>query len=416
MSGKEESKCCKTISKNSSSLNILVLTYWSYKEGLIQSYTLPYIYIISRYLNSGKIILVTLEKNDLEMSKTESQTANELLERYNIIHHPLKYRPLSIGGGFKWLFDIVHLKILIRRYHIDFIHAWCTPAGLIGFVLSKLTSKPLVIDSFEPHAEAMVENGVWKKGGLSFKFLFSFEKLQAKHAWYIIAPNSGMYDYSRRKYGVELNSFSVKPACVDLEMFKPGRKEELRTNLGIIGEVTCVYAGKIGGIYLDKELFDFFKRASLFWKGNFKVLLMTNESDEVVDYWAKEANLDPGIISKRFVPFEKINEYLAAADFGITFVKPVPTKKYCTPIKDGEYWATGLPVVITKDISDDSKIIEQNNTGYVLKSLNEEEYDKALVRIDQLIRNTETSFKIRKIAKNERGFQIAEKVYKKIYG
>ena len=116
------------------------------------------------------------------------------------------------------------------------------------------------------------------------------------------------------------------------------------------------------------------------------------------------------------MPFEKINEYLAAADFGITLVKPVPTKLYCTPIKDGEYWATGLPVVITKDISDDSKIIEQNNTGYVLKSLNVEEYDKALVRIDQLIRNTETSFKIRKIAKKERGFQIAEKVYKKIYG
>ena len=43
-----------------------------------------------------------------------------------------------------------------------------------------------------------------------------------------------------------------------------------------------------------------------------------------------------------------------------TPVKPVPTKRYCTPVKDGEYWALGLPVIITEGISDDSGIIREN--------------------------------------------------------
>ena len=43
--------------------NILVLTYWSYSDALIQAYTLPYLRIMLRVLPPGsKVHLVTLEK------------------------------------------------------------------------------------------------------------------------------------------------------------------------------------------------------------------------------------------------------------------------------------------------------------------------------------------------------------------
>ena len=35
---------------------------------------------------------------------------------------------------------------------------WCMTAGSLGYILSKTSGKNLVIDSYEPHAEAMVEN------------------------------------------------------------------------------------------------------------------------------------------------------------------------------------------------------------------------------------------------------------------
>ena len=58
-------------------------------------------------------------------------------------------------------------------------------------------------------------------------------------------------------------------------------------------------------------------------------------------------------IESLFVPYNQITDYYQIADFAINPVKPVPSKRYCTSIKDGEYWGMGLPVVITKNISDD---------------------------------------------------------------
>lgn len=395
--------------------NILVLTYWSFREGLIQSYTLPYLFIISKYLKGGKIYLVTLEKEDIALSPNEMSDAKTNLEKYNIQLIALKYRSLSLGVIFIWINEIFNLSRFIRKNKINTIHAWCTPAGLIGYILSIMNKIPLILDSFEPHAEAMVENGSWRKTSFSFRFLFFFEKIQAQRAIHVIAANKGMFEYSFKKYGVKLKSFHVKPACVDIEKFGDKNVRYLKSRLGLNGKVTCVYAGKIGGIYLDEELFTFFKRASIFWKDNFKVLLLTNEKDTVVNRWVDKVGLNPKIILKQFVHFDQIHEYFALADFGITLVKPLPSKKYCTPIKDGEYWATGLPVVITKDISNDSEIIRKNNIGYVLNSLNEYEFDRAIVKIDQLIKDKSVTTKIRDIAKRERGFHIAKKIYKEIY-
>ena len=107
---------------------------------------------------------------------------------------------------------------------------------------------------------------------------------------------------------------------------------------------------------------------------------------------------------------------MGLGDFGITPVKPIPTKRYCSPIKDGEYWALGLPVIITKDISDDSSIIESENIGAVLRELNVEEYKKAIDKIEIFLREgSSLSTRIFAVAKKYRSFEIAEKVYNKVY-
>ena len=108
---------------------------------------------------------------------------------------------------------------------------------------------------------------------------------------------------------------------------------------------------------------------------------------------------------------------MALGDFGICPVKPVPTKQFCTPIKNGEYWAMGLPVVITKNISEDSDIIKLNDIGYVLSELTNEEYMNAVLKIESLLLTKEKlKNKIIEIAIKHRSFEIAEKIYTSIYG
>jgi hypothetical protein len=76
---------------------------------------------------------------------------------------------------------------------------------------------------------------------------------------------------------------------------------------------------------------------------------------------------------KRFAPHQQVAGILNAADFAICPVKPIPSKRYCSPIKNREYWATGLPVVITNHISTDSELIALKNVGAVWKRLDQAE-------------------------------------------
>jgi glycosyltransferase involved in cell wall biosynthesis len=116
-----------------------------------------------------------------------------------------------------------------------------------------------------------------------------------------------------------------------------------------------------------------------------------------------------------YVKHHEIAQYIGLADFAITPVKPVPSKRFCSPIKNGEYWAMGLPVVISNNISDDSEIIETNNIGVVLRAFSQEEYQNAVLKIDNLRSQPGLRNKIIKIARQYRGFEIAEKVYKEVY-
>jgi hypothetical protein len=98
-------------------------------------------------------------------------------------------------------------------------------------------------------------------------------------------------------------------------------------------------------------------------------------------------------------------------------VKPVPTKRYCTSIKDGEYWAMGLPVVISPHISDDSEIISQEAIGVVVDMGKKEEHDSVIYRLEELLTaKSELQAKTRSVAEKYRSFQLAENIYKAIYG
>lgn len=397
---------------NNRKRNILVITSWCFNDALIQTYTLPYLNIISNQISEdSKIFLTTLEKNNQQIKNSNAKIKNICIP----------YHSISIKGFMMWIILIYTLLKTVRKEKIDVIHCWCTPAGMIGYIISILTGKPLIIDSYEPHAETMVENGVWKKNGFAYHLLFFFEKKMTKHAKYLIATTEGMKKYAREKYNFVEKNFFVKPACVNLDMFSENnlKLQHLVNKLNFNNKIVAVYAGKFGGIYLDKEIFDFFKVAEYYWQEKFRVLILSSHSKEEIENYAKISKLLPETCIHMYVNHHEIPNYIGLGDFGITPVKPIPSKRYCTPIKDGEYWALGLPIVITKDISDDSDIINENKIGSILEVLNDNAYLKSVKEIDELLKNNtrrELYQKIRPIAEKYRNFEIAEKIYYTIYG
>lgn len=399
--------------------NILIITQWPYRDALIQAYTLPYVKIIRENIASeNKIILVTFENGDDKKIINQLSEDSSELDKIGIQLRKFRYPGSSILLFLKSFPILFNLIKEIRKEKIDIIHAWCSPAGSLGFLLSVLTGKKLIIDSYEPHADAMVENLTWEKSQFKYRFLSYFEKKQSKHASVIISATEGMRQYAQKKYGFTIKNFLVKPACVDLSIFNTNKKKDpdLVKKFDFENKIVCVYAGKFDGIYLSSEIFDFFKTAQDKWDDRFRALILTNHNQQEIKAWAANAGLNDMNYQCLFVPHYDIPKYMGLGDFAITPVKPIPTKRYCSPIKDGEYWGLGLPIVITKDISDDSDIIENNNIGAVLKNLSVSEYKNALLKIEHLLVDPEKlAAKIHLVAEKYRSYDIAKEVYNTIY-
>ncbi len=394
---------------NSVNRKILFITQWQYEDALVQTYTLPYIDIVKR-LTSSNCSLVTIGKT------------NKITRR--IKHNGLEVIELPDPTGMfrlQWFFNILILRRIIRKEKFTTLHAWCTPAGSVGAILKMICGKiELILDSVEPHAEAMVECKIWNRG-LKFKALFYLEKLQIKKADKLIFAAKGMDKYISEKYHLTITDYSVKPACIDLTMFSENliKDVQLLKQFGLDDKIVCVYAGKFGGFYMEDETFQFIKQCEEYWgRDKFRFLLLSNATNEYLESKRLKYGIDKHTTIKLFVPHSEVPKYMGMANFAISPYKPVASKRYGTPIKNGEYWALGLPVVITQGISEDSEIIKKYNAGSVLQDLSKEDYKKAIKEIDSIISSKsrkETYSIIRPLAEKYRNFGIAEQVYSSIY-
>ncbi|MEW6773312.1 MAG: hypothetical protein AB1304_04875 [Bacteroidota bacterium] len=391
--------------------NILALTYWDFDDALVQTYTLPYLNMMCEHLSDNECIYL------LCLNKKNKASISFQHPKIKLI--AFSYYPFGAIAVLYYSWMLVYLLFFIYRKKITHIHAWCTPAASFGYILSVLTKKNLIIDSYEPHAESMVEVGEWSNKSLAYKILFYLEKKMTQHASFLIATTESMikeYAVYRYHFNPDKNNWFVKPACVNINVFQPNLeiRNKMRNNLQLENKIVGIYAGKFGGIYLEDEFFEWLKVAQEYWRDRFAFILLSSHTKEYVTEKCRKYGIDETAIIHRFVPHQEVVLYLNAADFGITPVKPVCTKKFCSPIKDGEYWAMGLPVVITKEISDDSGIIEKNNIGYVLKNLSQEEYSNSIKQIENIIHQN-ISDKIISIAHHYRNFNTAKIIYQKIY-
>ncbi len=400
--------------------NILVYTQWPFYDGLNLSYVVPCLYMIRKVIPvSTKIYFATQEKDITLLERVEVQSIIKELEKNNIFHYPEKYHSLGIKKAFSLPLNFVKLLSFVLSKKINVIHTEAMSAGMIGTLLKTFTRKKHIVDSYEPLAYSMIEAGIWPVNSFAFKLMKYFEKRQAIKGNVIIGTTNAMQAYAQEKYGITLKNFYWKPAIVDTTRFNfyETYRNEFRKEYNLESKKVIVYAGKFGGQYLEQETFDFFKACHNYWGDNFRILLLTSHTDQEVYNYCIKSNLDKGIITKMFVPFPEMHKYLSIADFAITPVKPIHSKRYCSPIKDGEYWATGLPIFITENISDDSDIVKEENIGSIIDDFSYEGYVKNIKEMDIILAEPAALLRqrVRAVAIKYRHADIAEKVYTEVY-
>lgn len=388
-------------------MNILFISYWSIKEGLTQSTVIPNVKILSEFKKINKIILVTIERDGLpEQASIHPK----------VIHYPIRSESFALPLVSK-VIDFYRIPRILTRligtYKIQKIIARGSPAGALAYLTWKRNGVPFYVESFEPHADYMLESEVWKKWDLKYLYEKKWELKVKRYASGLITVSHN-YKTKLQQEGILNIPIEVAPCAVDAEEFKFNQQTRsfIRKKYNIPNHVvTGIYVGKFGDIYYDLEAFNLFKATYEFFKKEFFLILITPDNHRNV----KRKLLGAGFPLNNFiintVETHKIPEYLSAADFGFAPIRKSPSRLFCSAVKIGEYWANGLPILLTEGVGDESFYIEDLRGG-ILFNINDPILALGKIRI--LVNDPAHRDHIPELAKRFRSFNAIQNSYEKI--
>ena len=142
-----------------------------------------------------------------------------------------------------------------------------------------------------------------------------------------------------------------------------------------------MYSGSLGGNYKIDIIINLYRAAKRVNKKS-KILLVThtNKRDIFSEMRGENIPLDDLVIVSS--NYEDVHLYLMAGDVGVIDYKRSFSTIGRSPTKMGEYWACGLPVVSKANTADvDSLIDKYENSGFIVKTETNEEYDGIINRI-----------------------------------
>ena len=177
----------------------------------------------------------------------------------------------------------------------------------------------------------------------------------------------------------------VVPCCVDTSKFdyKDTGYPDLREQLGLRDKFVLMYPGKLGSFYFIDEMFAFFSHMlktipeTIFF-------IVTHDDPGVVRDKARALNIpDDKVLIKTDVTFDQMPSYTRIADAGIFFINPYK-KIGSSPIKLGEFLASGVPVIINPGVGDTEDFVRSNKVGVVVDKFSEEDYKKSIKELLRL--------------------------------
>jgi glycosyltransferase involved in cell wall biosynthesis len=359
---------------------VLFIGYWGANEGLSQATINPHLKILAEMDRVQEIHYVSIERN-IEVSYL-------MPENPKIIHQPFISRNLPLRLLTKIL-DIIRLKNFVYKLvcenEIDFIICRSSLAGVLGYLANKKFNVSYLVESFEPHADYMLELGIWSRYGISYLTQQFWEEKQKYTASYLL-PVAENYKVKLIKEGVSEKRIVTVPCAVNIERFKfkHSDRSSIRNQLGISSETMVgIYVGKFGGLYMKRDAFKLFKVAFHYFE-NFHLIILTVQDHDELKYQLVIHEVPLEKVTILTTSHSDVPSYLSAADFAFSLHKPTSVSMFLSPIKNGEYWASGLPVLSPPRIGDDSDIILVEHVGVVFKEDLSDTSD-AFTRISKMI-------------------------------
>jgi glycosyltransferase involved in cell wall biosynthesis len=89
---------------------------------------------------------------------------------------------------------------------------------------------------------------------------------------------------------------------------------------------------------------------------------------------------------------------LAMHDAGIHFLAQGLSEHGGSPTKIGEYWAAGLPIVVTPNAGDSDEIVRRERVGVIVEEHSDEAYSRAAAELRSLLQDGDLANRCRRAA------------------
>lgn len=374
---------------------VLYVVYWGAAEPLGQSLVLP---ALARLAAGGvDLTLVTYDKPGDFDDAARMKTVREFLSGHGIAWIALRYhkRPRLPATAFDILHGWARGVAAGLRSKVDIVHARTYIGGVMGLLLASTLRARFVYHNEGFYPDEQVDGGFWPANSRMYRATRWIESV-------LYARADGLIALSHRARAVLEDLPAVKrrhapvivvPSCVDMERFsldsarKPVDGAELR----------FVYTGTVGGRYELDRVGRFVAVAREVAPGARLRVLSRADPARVAEMLGK-GGLAREAWTLDSLPHSAMPAELLRHEVGLFFLARGTSEHGCSPTKIGEYWASGLPVVTTPNVSDSDDIIRRKRVGVVIPEHTDNAYRQAVAELLGLLSDPDLARRCREAA------------------
>ena len=278
---------------------------------------------------------------------------------------------------------------------------------LLKWVLNKRIR--IIFDSRGAFAEEFEYNNSLKiaKNLKKYNSLKKQEQIIVSLSDVVFCVSEKLRDYHiENQPQVDKTKFFINPCNADSTDFYFSVKERnlFRNELNVTDKFVVCYSGGLELSWQKPDvLFNFFKQFQNLHSKSF-FLVLTSEVPMAQQFF-NEFGFAQDTYKAFSVANNEVKGYLSAADLGVLFRDNVPMNNVASPTKFAEYLMCGLPVAISAGVGDFSKIIEQNNWGFIYdnKELRKDQFDLGFSLKDCMkLRESIASYAVKNYSKQSR--------------
>jgi glycosyltransferase involved in cell wall biosynthesis len=380
-------------------LRSLYICYLSLADPLVRTQVVAYLAGLAERGHTIHLLTYETELSRARRRELRSEMAALGIEWHGLRYHKRPSLPATIYDTFA---GAALAAYLVLRHRLRAIHARSHVPLAMALLARPFTRRRIIFDIRGLLAEEYADAGRWTREGAPYRLTTWIQDVGLRRAdAFVVLTNA----VRRELWGPDPpDNVQVIPCCADFDRLAP-RDADVRADLELGERPLMIYVGKLTGVYMDREMADFFVAARRKRPDLALLVLTQSPADSIVDE-LRRAGVPEEAYRIASAPADQVGEYLAASDFAICFCHPKPSLIAASPTKIGEYLAAGLPVVSGPRVGDTDTILREEQAGAVVDKFEEPAYERAAVEILALADDPATRARCRGVA--ERVFSLHE--------